>query len=330
MTDAASPPSPRRSRGGRAVPWLVLLALLGLLGWRGWAHWQDLQRERAAAAQADDAHWRGLEARIDGLRRDQRAQARRMAQADAGTRVLRDEVLGIGQRAALLEDSIDRLADPLRRGSEALRLDEAELLLSLGERRLVLAGDLTAAKRAYAMAAGVLEALDDPALLDLRQSLQQERAELEALDADPRVVALRELDAFEQALPSLDAKHGAAGEQPAPWWKRAFARIVQVQPSERAVSVAPGERLAGHAALRLELALARSAAERRDRESWRAALERADGWLQRLWPGSPRLERQRAALRSLRDSRLDPALPTLGSTLAQLRAGRAARLGTTR
>ena len=326
MTDAAPTLPPRRSRGVGAVPWLVLLALLALLGWRGWEHWQQQQRERAAAEQADDAHWRGLEARVDALRLDQRAQARRMAQADAGTRVLRDEVLGIGQRAALLEDNVDKLADPLRRGSEALRLDEAELLLSLGERRLVLAGDLTAARRAYAMAAGVLEALDDPALLDLRQALQQERAELDALEADPKVVALRELDAFEQALPALDAKHDTPGAQQAPWWQRAFARIVQVRPSERAVSVAPGERSVGHAALRLELALARSAAERRDGEAWRAALARADGWLQRLWPDSARLQRQRAALRSLRDSALDPALPTLGSSLAQLRAGRAARL----
>ena len=60
---------------------------------------------------------------------------------------------------------------------------------------------------------------------------------------------------------------------------------------------------------------------------WRAALARTEGWLQRLWADSARLQRQRAALRSLRGSTLDPALPALGSTLAQLRAGRAARLG---
>jgi uroporphyrin-3 C-methyltransferase len=325
VTDAAPSAPPRRSRGGRALAWLVLLLLLALLGWRGWQHWQSLQHDRAMAARADDAHWRGLEERIDALRRDQRAQAQRIARSDATNRVLRDEVLGIGQRAALLEDSIDKLADPLRRGSATLRLDEVELLLSLGERRLVLAGDLPAAKRAYAMAAGVLAAIDDPALLDLRQALQQEQAELDALDADPKSVALRRLDAFERSLPAPGDTPAPAGVGDRPWWQRAFARIVQVQPSDRAVSVSPGERSAGHAALVLELSLARAAAARRDVEAWRAALARADGWLQRLWPRSPRLEQQRETLAALRDQALSPALPALGSTLAQLRAGRSAR-----
>lgn len=325
MTDADPTQTPRRNRRGRFAMWLILLALLALAGWRGWEYWQRLEADRAAAAQADDAHWRGLEERVDALRRDQRAQAQRIAQADATNRVLRDEILGVGQRAALLEDSVDQLADPLRRGSEALRMDEAELLLSAGERRLRLDGDLAAARRAYAMAADVLEALDDPTLLDLRQALQQERAELEALGADPKVEALRRLEAFEQSLSRLDEAPADPVAAEAPWWKRAFGRIVQVQPTDRSVTLAPGERRAGHAALLLELALARSAAERRDIDAWHAALERADGWLQRLWPRSARLDERRAALAALRDLELELALPALGSTVAQLRSARSAR-----
>ena len=325
MTESSAPSAPRRSHGGRFLAWLVLLLLLALSAWLGWRHWQDLQRERAATAQADDAHWRGLDERIDALRRDQRAQAQRIAQADAGNRVLRDEILGVGQRAALLEDSVDQLADPLRRGSEVLRLDEAELLLSLGERRLLLAGDLAAAKRAYAMADGVLAAVDDPTLLDLRQALQQERAEIDALETDPKVDALRRLDAWSQALPALEDAATAEVPEAAPWWERAFSRIVQVQPSDRSVSVAPGERTAGHAALQLELALARSAAERRDAEGWRAALGRAAKRTRQLWPRSPRLEQRLSELEALRGLPLEPALPALGSTLAQLLATRTAR-----
>src|SRR5690606_38610159 len=148
----------------------------------------------------------------------------RIAQADATNRVLREEVLGIGQRAALLEDSVDRLAEPLQRGSAALRLDEVELLLSLGERRLLLAGDLAAAQRAYAMAADVLASIDDPSLLDLRQALQQERAELDALEADPKVLALRRLDAFAASLPAPNESAEAAPADDAPWYQRAFSR----------------------------------------------------------------------------------------------------------
>jgi len=304
---------------------LLLLVVLAVAGWRGWEYRQQLLDRRAAVAQAEDAHWRGLEERLDALRRDQRAQAQRIAQADATNRVLRDEILGVGQRAALLEDSVDKLADPLRRGSEALRLDEAELLLSLGERRLRLDGDLEVAKRAYAMAAEVLGPLDDPSLLDVRQALQQEREELDALETDPKLAALRRLDAFERALPALDEATADAPAADAPWWERAFARVVQVQPTDPAVTVAPGERRAGHAALLLELALARSAAERRDRDGWRGALARADGWLPRLWPDSPRLDARRADLQALRELPLDPALPALGSTAAALRALRGAR-----
>src|SRR3546814_5792065 len=67
------------------------------------------------------------------LQHEQRAQAKRLQQADTTNRVLRDELLGIGQRAALLEDSVSQLADPERYGAQALRLDELELVLGLAQ-----------------------------------------------------------------------------------------------------------------------------------------------------------------------------------------------------
>ena len=329
MTDAvaASPPpsAPRRGGGGRTVLWLFALALLAVLGWRGWLAWQAWQAQAAAAARDRAGQWHALDARIDALRRDQRAQAQRITQADAGNRVLRDEVLGLGQRVALLQDSVDKLADPARRGVQALRLDEVELLLALGEQRLQLAGDLDGARRAYALADGVLAGIDDPAWLDLRQALAQERAALDALGADPKSLALARLDAFATALAPPPAFPEDAHDIALPWWRRAFARIVEVRPSNRDVAVAPGDRAAGYAALQLELTLARSACERRDGAAWRSALARADGWLSRLWPASPALQRQRAQLGALQSLPLQLALPTLGSTLQQLRSMRTAR-----
>ena len=118
-----------------------------------------------------------------------RAQAERLQQADATNRVLRDELLGLGERSAIIEQSFERFADPDRHGAQALRLDEAELLLSLGQQRLLIAGDLDAARRAYALAAGVLDGVDDPAYLSLRQTLGQERAALDAIESEPRVQA---------------------------------------------------------------------------------------------------------------------------------------------
>lgn len=322
-TNSASdtlPRAPRRRRS--ALPWLLLLALLGVLGWRGWVAWQDWQSRAAADASEQAGHWQALEDRIAALRRDQRAQAQRMLHADASTQVLREEVIGIGQRAALLEDSVARLADPARDGTRALRLDEAELLLVAGAQRLQLAGDLEGARRAYALAAGVLENIDAPAVLDLRQALAQERAELDALEADPKVLALQRLDAFAAALDSPPDATAAATPDRGSWWQRALSRMVQVRRSDDAVVVAPGDRNAGYNALQLEITLARAAAERRDVDGWQSALARADAWLDRLWPQSQALRARHARLAALRALPLSPATPALGSTLRQLRAMR--------
>jgi uroporphyrin-3 C-methyltransferase len=323
VTDTLPPsvPAPRRL----GALWLLLLLLLVLAGWRGWHWWQSRQAQAQAIATDTGQQLQALGARLDALRGDQRAQAQRLQQADATNRVLRDELLGLGQRAALLEDSVGKLADPERHGAQALRLDEVELLLSQGEQRLQLFGDLDGARRAYALAAGVLDGVDDPAYLNLRQALVQERAALDALGADPKALAAGRLDAVVASLraPSPAVAGDIDGRQP--WWRRAFARILEVQPSDRAIAVAPGDRAAGFAALQLELALARAAIERRDTAAWRAALARAEQWLQRLWADSPALRRQRAQLRALRELPLAISLPTLGSTLQQLRQTRAAR-----
>ena len=306
------------------LPWLLAIALLALLGWRGWHYWQGWQARSADIANAQSAHWDALQARLDAMRRDQRALSQRIAGADATNRILRDEVIGIGQRAALLEDNVAKLANSSRRGSQALRLDEVELLLTSGAQRLQVAGDLAGARRAYALAAGVLDGVDDPGYLDLRQALAEERAALDAMGVDPRVAALEQLDALAATLHLQDALPSRVVDTQRPWWQRAFARLVQVHPADRRVSVAPGDREAGFAALQLELTLARAAAERRDQAGWTSALARADAWLERLSPASPALQATRKQLSALRALPLALLAPAYGSTLRQLRAMRVA------
>jgi uroporphyrin-3 C-methyltransferase len=142
----------------------------------------------------------------------------------------------------------------------ALRLDEAELLLTLGEQRLRLAADLDGARRVYALAAGVLDGVDSPRALNLRQALVQERAALDALKHDPRHRALQRLDALTTTLPSADALPQApATAANAPWWDRVLSRLVSVRRSDAPPALASQDREAGEIALQLELALARSA-----------------------------------------------------------------------
>ena len=317
MTDT---PAPVSRRG-----WIALFVVIAMaaLGWRGWQAWQLRQARQQQLADATAQQWQALDARIDALRRDQRAQAQRLQQADATNRVLRDELLGVGQRAALLEDSVRRLADPQVHGAQALRLDEVELLLGQGEQRLRLAGDLDGARRAYAIAGGLLQGIDDPAYLNLRQALEQERAALDALGADPRSLAEGKLEAFAATL-AAPARLPQAGHEALPWWRRAFENIVRVQPSGTTVASEGADRDAALAALQLELTMARAAIERRDERGYRMALARVDGWLRRLGPDSPDLRRQRAQLRQLQALPLALRLPVLGSTRQQLQAMRAA------
>jgi uroporphyrin-III C-methyltransferase len=321
-SEGQSPPPAGRSR---TALWLLALLLLGLAGWRGWSWWQAERAQQLARASESGERFAALEERLAALRRDQRSQLQRLQQADATNRVLRDELLGIGQRAALLEDSVTKLADPDRHGAQALRLDEVELLLTTAQQRLQLAGDFDGARRAYALAAGVLDGVDDPAYLSLRQTLVQERAALDALDVDPARVAAGRLDAFSAKLNAQPHQADVEESTRAPWLHRLLSRFVEVRSSERARLQAPSERAAGLDAMQIELTLARAALERRDAKAWHAALQRAERWLPRLWPESAALRQRHHELQALRALPLDLTLPVLGSTLEQLRSMRAAR-----
>jgi uroporphyrin-3 C-methyltransferase len=310
----------RRSRA--PIAWLIVL-LLVLAGAWGWHQWRTRTDHARAAAFDEEQRVTALEGRINTLRNEQRAHAQRLQQAEATNRLLRDELLGISQRAALLEDSVSKLADPDRHGAQALRLDEVEMLLGMGQQRLRLASDLDGARRAYALAAGLLDGIDDPAYLTLRQTLAQERAALDAQGVDPVRSVSAQLGAFEAQLarlPIAPATH-AAGDKP--WWSRVASRLVDVQPSDRVQLRAASDRTAAMEALGIELTLARAALERRDTTAFRAALARADGWLPRLWPDSPALRAQRKQLEALRTQPLALASPVVGTTLAQLRQMRA-------
>ena len=320
------PTSPRRTPGaGRLIALAILVVVVGLAAWRGWAWWQargEVRRdEQAMTVQRLEAQ----EARAEALRRDQRAQAQRLLDAAATNRVLRDEVLGLGQRGALLEESVAKLTDPDRHGAQALRLDEVELLLSLAAQRLEIAHDPAGARRAYALAAGVLDGLDDHRLLNLKQALAQERVAVDALGAGARADAFARLDSLADAITDLPRQAPtAAPGQVRPAWQRWLAPLVDVRPSRDTTLVAPDQRAAADVALQIEIGLARAALERGDDAAYRAALARVDAWLPRLWPDSPARRQVHARLRTLQQAQA-PARPTeVGSTLQQLRALRSA------
>ncbi len=317
MNDDSPTPSRRRPlRWIAAILALAALAATGAFAWQGWlAKQQQADQTRSRAEQQLAA----LQQTVEALRSDQRRNARSVQDLAATHRVLRDEVLGLGQRNALLEDNVARLADHTRQGAQALRQEEAELLLSQAQQRLALAGDLDGARRLYALAAGVLEEMDSPGYLNLRQALMQERNAIDALGMGARATSAEQLAQWAQALEDLPEQAEPAADARKPWWQQLLSPLVQVRPADTTVLLARAERTAASDALQIELTLARAALERGDGDAWKQALQRADGWLLRLWPDTPQRRRQRQALETLRMTDLHIALPELGSTLLQLR-----------
>jgi len=319
----AIPAAPRRARARLLVP-LALVLVVGVLGWFGWHGWQARQQQAQVREQEDARQIDALGQRLDTLRGDLRAQSRLLQDSAASNRVLRDEVLGLGQRNALLEEAVARLDANARQGHQALRLDEAELLLVLGAQRLQIAGDLDGARRAYALAAGMLDGLDDPAVLNLRQALATERNALDALGAGPRAAAAERLDALEKKIATLPIETPAASVPATrlPLWQRLLSPLLEIRPAGSQALMGDGERRDGEDALQTELTLARVALERGDVDGFHTALNRSALWIGRLWPDSPALREVRSELESLREAPMQAQSPLLGSTLQQLRAVR--------
>jgi len=309
------------------VRWIAPLAVLLVIGagvaW-GWTRWQA-EQARELQRQADTGlQLQGLVDSVEALRRDQRSTSQRVQDAAATNRVLRDEMLGLSQRSALLEDNLAKLADSTRHGAQALQLEETELLLGQAAQRLAYADDVEGAKRLYALAASTLADVPGNDYLNVRQALMQERNAVDALGPGVRVSTAAQLAAFSKALERLpqqvDAVPGA--EAATPWWHQVLAPFVTITPTHTQGPLTDAERVTGWDALQLELTLARAAVERGDQPGFTHAVDRVALWLPRLWPDSPALRERRAELQQLRMRVLQPALPELGSTLQQLRSMR--------
>lgn len=315
------PPPPHRPLRW-ILPLAVAAVIVGGAGW-GWTQWQA-QQARAAQREADaNVLVQGLAGSVEALRRDQRSTSQRVQDAAATNRVLRDEMLGLSQRNALLEENLARLADSTRHNAQALQLEEAELLLSQAGQRLAFADDVDGARRLYALAAAALEELPGGEYLNLRQALMQERNAVDALGQGPRAETQQRLARFANALGALPEQIvPAAGSAAPPWWQQLLAPFVTITPTAAQGPLTAAERSAAWDALQLELTLARAAVERGNQSEFEQSLDRVALWMPRLWPDSPGLRERRAELQQLRARVLRPPLPELGSTLQQLRAMR--------
>lgn len=305
---------PRRVWLWPAIGGLLLVAGIGSAGW-----YLSQQRQLAEGQSLQLAtQMQALEQSLHTLRADQRANARTLQDAASGNRLLRDEVLGLSQRNALLEENLARLTADSRQGLQLLRMEEVEVMLAQALLRLEYGHDLDSARRLYALADTLLQGLEGPGMLDLRQSLRSERRALDALGADPRQPLAAALHNQVGSLLAMQRQPPESREN-LQWWQRVLSPLVEIHRSDAGVLLADSQRTQAIDSLQLEVSLARAALERGDQPGWDTALARINDWVARLWPDGPARQRQQQALAELRKTPLTPVVPELGSTLRQMR-----------
>ncbi|HET6586784.1 MAG TPA: uroporphyrinogen-III C-methyltransferase [Oleiagrimonas sp.] len=279
------PKSPKTSNprpGGALAVLALLLALLALavVAYGGWQWWQGRQaRQQADAAVAQ------LGKQVDGLhqsvadeRQQREAEAQTQQALQAANQALQQQVAGLSGRVNSLEAAVAALARHNQHGREAMALDQAAMLLRMGQQRYELFHDAAGASKALALADQTLAAIGDPALAGVRQTLDAERQALALTHPASRaadLAALAHLRAVIATLPlkPLDANTKPAGQG---FWQRvwhALSTAVVVHRVDGSVPSMADARMARQLAA-LDAAQAQAARLAWDVEATHAALKR--------------------------------------------------------
>lgn len=324
----SSTPAPRPLTAGIALLLAMVAVVIGAVAW--WRTAADGSRGNAIATDIALARTDvdGLRRAVELERRERDMLRQRLADAENVNKTLREEVLGVSERARVLEDAISNLADKRLSGHDALLLNEAEMVLLLAQQRFELFHDAAAAARAYRIADSALAALQDPVFATTRETLAVELRSLDQMNQPTEAAALAELAALRDqvaALPLAAALDRREAGTDSKLWRALgqFVRVTRTGPG--------GSAVADPALLRnfvaLELRAAELALLERNDAALHAALGRArtqlaDGFaaddpaVVAALAGLDRLAVQNAAV---------PPRPTLGATLKELRNLRTAQ-----
>ena len=257
---------------------------------------------------------------VASLTRERNDLQQRLTESANRTNLLRDEVLGISERAGLIEQNLRDLSSSEHSAQDSLRISEAELLLTLARERWLLTGDLLGTIQATELAGTSISSLKDPQWVNLRQTIGQELAALRAVGEDPRATAKGELDALEALLPQLaplssqstitkSNEHGAT---------RLLNALIRIQPTGQQTLISPSERSAAKTALALEFANARMALQLRNSGDFKTSVLHINQWLLRLYADTPQLKESRGRLLAAANVPLIITSPLAGSSLAEL------------
>ena len=217
---------PKRERSGNSVAWLAFLAALIALAAAGYTAWQDWQGESDTSV--DDAVSRlddrisgsaqslasleaqvaelagrdpGVDAAIDGLRRDLDERIRLLSSLPA--------------RISTLEGSVASLAGVSEGARDAWILAESEYYMQIANAQLQLANNPHLASLALRMADERIVQLANPALTAVRQAISDELASLDVMekpDIEGATLTLASLARVVESLPIASSDDAEAEE----------------------------------------------------------------------------------------------------------------------
>lgn len=327
MSDIQTPATTTKNKTRNGPLFIVLILITVLAAW-GYLRFSDIkmpwqnQDNDSVELSLESVDQRLLETEKNVLRLESERNAlqQRLNESANRTNVLRDEILGVTERAALIEESIIALSESEHSAQDNLRINEAILFLTFAKERWQISGDLAGTVRATELARLSIDNLKDPKWVNLRQTIAQELAAYRELDTDPVAIAKGEMDALEALLPQLVPLNTKALNQETSkqGMTRLINALIQVQPSGQQTLISPSERSAAKTALALDMTNARTAILLRNNAEFKASILRINQWLLRLYADTPALKDRREQLLLVASKPLNRSVPLAGSSLNEL------------
>jgi uroporphyrin-3 C-methyltransferase len=318
----------KQGKGGGA--WLILvfmLLVLAAVGAGGYFLWHTLQTT-AQQLKAGEATTRQ---QLDTLQ-----QRTTQLEQQVNNSSLGDDIKNLQTQQHALEDSLAELRGKLTGGARSWDVEEIAALLQIANDRLHLEKEVAPSLAALEAADRHLQALNNPALLDVRRLLAEEITALRATanpDIDGMALSLGALiqgiDRLPIASAALPKTASPASSSTAQGWRAVLhdlwiklRSLVSIQHRGQAEHplLAPDQRYFLRQNLQLTLEAARIALLRRDRQTYRQTLSSAQQWITQYFDtNAPATSGALQELTHLQATDIAPQLPDISASLTALR-----------
>lgn len=353
---------------GSSIAILALLVSMAAVSATAWQWWQTRQVDGDAVSQQEtmdrlqggqlqlsrsvaelEAGFNASESSIDAAELARREERLRNAENtldelrgqsgedQASINAVQGSVRSLEQRLSVTESGLVSVAANNQNSSLELDIAEVDYLLRVASERLQLFSDPAAANLALQSADLMIEAMNDPMYLSVRQRIADSRQALASVPGVDRVQLSAQLSDMQSQIPGLPFR-GEAGEPDVPvladdagWWesfKHTLSSLVTVRrrvPEEdEMLSLEDKDYL--RQGLWLQLESARLALMRNDAGTYASSLNRVEATVEQFFQAdSQEAQNMLADVASLNQAEIAPEMPDISAAWTQLRQLRDSR-----